>query len=519
MNCEGREKRAATHHSAPDSNRLIKSRLERPSASRPADKCSLTILCREQNPVLVGRETLVDSVRPQDGWRRSRLSNRRFIRRFVGSLIISVSLWGTYPASAQDKPLSQTEAVRVALQQSPQARAAKAVRDVAQVQAERDRPIARPTLNVVASGTAQGPRVTFPRPDYTPATILPEGAGRLDLVLEQTLYRAGIGAARQRYEAEAALAVEEYRRTLAEVALSVRKAYVDVLRAEAGVQMAQDGMEQAARYQQVVQKQIDAGVAKPIDAETVRAQVVEATGGLHKAQGGLELARQAFNYALGRPLLTPFALEAPGPLPLVPDSPDTAIAYAQQGRPELITLELNLRLAQAGVSLARTQSQPIITARGQFTEQTPTALLHEHYYGATLEVRFPLLDGGKTRQDTREAQSQVERVKAERDQARQGIELAVRKAWQTMRDANDSILLTGQQRESQEKTLVVALKAYEVGQGTVLAVQAAQREARNARESEMQATYDLYAAAADFAHAQGRDAQEISTLIGGTGKK
>ena len=434
-------------------------------------------------------------------------------------LLLCVFLWWQYPSSALEKPLSQAEAVRIALKQSPQARVAMAVRDAAQAQAERDRPAARPTLNAIASGTAQGPRVTFPRPDYTQATILPEGVGRLDLVIEQTLYRAGIGAARQRYEAEAALAAEEYRRTLAEIAHAARKAYVDVLRAESGVRTAQDGVEQAAKYQQLVQKQIDAGVAKPIDLETAQGQVTDATLGLHTAQSNLESARQAFNYALGRPVMTPFALEALGPLPAAPASPDAAIAYAQQNRPELITLELNLRMAQAGVSLARTQSQPTVTARGQFTEQTPTALAHEHYYGATLEVRFPLLDGGKTRQDMREAQSQVDRLNAERDRARLGFELDVRHAWQTMRDANERILASQRQRESREKVLVVALKAYEVGQGTLVAAQAAQNEARMAQENETRATYDLYAAAADFAHAQGRDAQEISTTGDSAGKK
>ena len=500
-------------------NRLIKSRLERPAANRPADGYHLRALLFQITHDFVQRAKPIVCTRPHDGWRHSRLSNRRLIRRFLVILIIIVSLWGKYPVRAQDKPLSQTEAIRIALQQSPQARVAKAVRDIAQVQAERNRPVARPTLNVVASGTAQGPRVTFPRPDYTPATILPEGAGRLDIVLEQTLYRAGIGAARQRYEAEAAVAVEEYRRTLAEVAQSVRKAYLDVLRAKSGVRTAQDGVEQATKYRQVVQKQIDAGVAKPVDAETAEMQATDATSGLHTAQSGLESVRQAFNFALGRPALTPLVLESPGPLPSVPVSPDAAIAYAQQNRPELITVELNLRMAQAGVSLARTQSQPTITARGQYTEQTPTALAHEHYYGATLEVRFPLLDGGKMRQDTREAQAQVERIKAERDQARLGIELAVRRAWQTMRDANDRILLTRKQRESQEKILTVALKAHEVGQGTALAVQAAQRETHTAQENETRATYDLYAAEADFAHAQGRDAQEISAIVGSTVKK
>ena len=53
----------------------------------------------------------------------------------------------------------------LAWQQSPQAKAAEYARQVAQVQADREKPVALPTLDATASGTAQGPRVTFPRPD------------------------------------------------------------------------------------------------------------------------------------------------------------------------------------------------------------------------------------------------------------------------------------------------------------------------------------------------------------------
>ena len=433
-------------------------------------------------------------------------------------LILSVLFFLNVPSChAQPKPLSQTEAVTIAMQQSPQARVAHAVWLAARTQAGRDKPQAQPTLTAVASGTAQGPRVTLPSPDYRTAVVLPEGAGRLDLILEQTLYHAGIGAARQRYAAEIALAKEDYLKTLADLAQSVRKAYMDVLRAESGVRIAQEGVDGAARYQQLVLQQIQAGTAKPIDAETVIAQVAEATSGLRKAESGVDLARKGFNYALGRPLGTAFALvplEPPATPKIVPAEVDTAIAYAQQNRPELVTLELNLRLAQAGVSLARTQAQPTIAARGQFTEQTPTALAHEHYYGATIEIRFPLLDGGKMRQDTREAQAQVSRLLAERDLARLGIELDVQRAWSKIRDANDQISSTGKQRVSQEKMLAVTEKAYEVGKGTAQEVQIAQRETRSARERELQSLYDLAAAIIDFAHAQGRDLRETEAFIG-----
>ena len=356
-------------------------------------------------------------------------------------LCISALLWWMWPFGsciAQDKPLSQTEAVMLAVKQSPQAQAAKAARDAAQAQADRDKPVGRPTLTATASGTAQGPRVTFPRPDYTPATVLPEGAARLDLTLEQTVYRAGIGAAKQRYAAQSALVTEDYRKSLSDLAYAARKFYMDVLRAQSGGRIAQEGLDAALRYQQTVDAQIRAGIAKPVDAETVIAQVAEAQGGVGTAQGGLRLAQFAFNKALGRSLNTPVTLEALGAMPVVPETPDVAIVIALQNRPELISLELNLQAAKAGVSLARLQSQPVVNARGQFTEQTPTAFQHEHYYAATLELRWTLLDGGKVQQDTREAKAQVARLEALREDARQGIALDVTQAWQKMVDAQSA---------------------------------------------------------------------------------
>ena len=433
------------------------------------------------------------------------------------ALCASVPLWWTGSLSschAQDKPLSQAEAVMLAVQHSPQAQAAKATRDAAQAQTDRDKPAARPTLTATASGTAQGPRVVFPRPDYTPATVLPEGAARLDLVLEQTVYRAGIGAAKQRYAAQSALVTEDYRKTLSDLALTVRKAIMDVLRAQSGVRTAQDGLDAALRYQQTVDAQIRAGVAKPVDAQTVIAQVAEAQAGVETAQGGLSLAQFAFNKAVGRSISTPVALEPLGALPVVPASPDAAIAYALQNRPELISLELNLQAARAGVSLARLQSQPVVNARGQFTEQTPTAFQHEHYYGATLELRWNLLDGGKVQQDTREATAQVKRLEALREDARQGIMLDVMQAWQKMRDANAQIGLAQIRVTGTQAAATVAETAYTVGRGTALEVQAAQREVRTARREEQQAATQLYSAAIDFAHAQGRDIHELDAVTG-----
>ena len=419
--------------------------------------------------------------------------------------LISTWLLALLSCSAGGQSLTPAASVAAALRQSPQVRLAKAVRDAALVEAERSKPVARPTLEARASGILQGPRVTFPRPDGSPATVLPEEVARLDLIVEQPLYRAGKGAAQERYGAALGAAEWEYRRALSAVALAARKAYLDVLRAEAGVRVAKDGLGAAQRYQELVARQIAAGLARPVDAETATGQAAEAQGGVTLATSALKLARLNFNRVTGRTRTAEVALEPLSDVPKAPESPDAAIAAALQHRPELRLLDETLRGAQAGIALAKSQTQPGLNLRGQISEQTPSAFVHEHYAAAILELRWPLLDGGKARLDTREARAQQERVEALRDDARQDVALEVTQFWQQMRDAQEKIGLTRTQREGLEATAAVAEKAYEVGRGTTIEVQAAQREVRSARAREVQALYDLHASSADFAHAQGED--------------
>ncbi len=414
----------------------------------------------------------------------------------VGSLLCLASV-------AHGQALTWDRSLAIAWKQSPAIKAAEYARQIAQVGADRGKPVSRPTLSATASGTVQGPRVTFPRPDNSFATVLPEEYGRVSLVLEQPLYSAGFGAAKERYAAMSSLAGLDYRKALTDVALSVRKAYLDVLKAESGLRSAQEGLTASQNYQSLVQRQVDAGVAKPVDAQTVLSQVAEAQSGIGQATGAVALAKLAFNRAIGRPLQTEVELDPAGDPPAVPDSPDAGIASALRNRTERLGLTQDLIAARAGGALARAQSQPALFARGEVAEQTPSAFLHEHYAAATLEIRWQILDGGRSRLDAREATAQTGRIQALIEDTEQGLALDVTQAWQRMREAKERIALTHIRRNAAAATATVAGKAYEVGRGTAQEMQAALREVKDAAEREIQATYDLWSAAADFRYAEG----------------
>ena len=407
-------------------------------------------------------------------------------------------------SSAQTRPMTLAESVTLALKQSPQARAAGFARDAAQVQADREKPIARPTVSVSASTMAQEPRVTFPYPNYAPATVLPESYSKVELTVEQVLYRAGIKAARQRYAAQSGAVSADYRKEISDIALSVRKAYFDVLRAESGLRDVNDGLKATQDFQVLTDAQIAAGLAKPVDAGAAKAQALEAASGAAVAESGLTLARMNFNRLIGRPLAMEVVLEPLAMAPIIPEKPDAAIAMALKSRPELQSLEQNLTAATAGISLAKTENQPVLSVRGTAIEQTQTAFLPQHYAAATLEIRWNVFDGGKTKLDTQEAKAQSQRLRSVLEDTRQAITLDVMQAWEKLRTTAKQITALEARLAAAQAAETVAKTAYQVGRGTILEAQAAQREVRTAQENLTRTRYDLLAAEADFEHAQGR---------------
>ncbi|CEK15230.1 TolC family protein [Chthonomonas calidirosea] len=421
------------------------------------------------------------------------------------SLVILVALiaYGISLCRAQETPTSLTisQAIQIALQQSPQAQAARYELASAEAAAEPDRPVARPSITATASGTEQGQEVRLPGISAPPT--LPEQFGQIKLEFEQPLYRAGLGAAKNRYQAERAIAYQNYRKELADIALSVSKACVDLLRAQAGLKAAEEGVAFAKEYAALVERQITAGFGKPVDRALAQSQTAEAELGLAKAQGAYHLAKMNLNRLLGRPLEASIQIVPPASLPEPPSSPEEAIATAQTQRPDLLLLDLQLQAAKAGLSLARLATQPTLSFHAELAEQTRTALVPQHYAAATIELDWQLLDKGERKANRAQAENAVERLVALRQDALSGIVLDVTQAWQQMEEAKAQLALAQVQLESSKASLAVAEKAYEVGQGMALDIKNAYHDYTTSQQSELQAEYDLIAAEFAFRHAQG----------------
>ena len=373
---------------------------------------------------------------------------------------------------------------------------------------------ARPTLQAIATGGAQGPRATYPAPRGYPNTVLPEEAGRLDLVLEQPLYHAGGKAARSRFDAHTALVNLDYRKELTAIAATVQRRFLDLYRAETGVSIATEGVDAAGKYRDLVQRLVASGSAKPVmNLQTAESQLAEARSGLTQAEMGEKLAKLAINQVLGRAINTPLNVPIVQPNTVtLPVNSDAGIEQALKNRTEVVELHLEIAAAKAGITLARSQSQPSLVARGQVTEQTPSAFVHEHYASAMLEIRLPILDNGRTNLDAREAEAQTKRLEALLEQANSGVSADVVRAFTRIQDAVSRERTTQAQITSVTATEGVTETAYSVGRATVFEVQAAYREVRLAKDKHANSVVDLLSAIDEFVQAQGIVPAYIDTI-------
>ena len=138
---------------------------------------------------------------------------------------------------------------------------------------------------------------------------------------------------------------------------SVRKAYLNVLRAKGLVEVStQARVNIQARVDQAT-KQFRAGAIAKLDLTRLQAQKFAADSDVINADNNYQVAKQVLNLALNRPIETEFEVETMTGLPAVQSPLDKLIELGQGHRPETVSLKntiiaLDAAKKYAGASMA-----------------------------------------------------------------------------------------------------------------------------------------------------------------------
>ena len=232
------------------------------------------------------------------------------------------------------------------------------------------------------------------------------------LSLTQDLFSGGGNIARRRRAlSQLRIGNEQYRKTLSDVELRTRLAYIDVLYAQDLIELTDKIRERRANNVRLIQLRFDGGRENAGSLARTQAQLAQAEFEVREAQRSLTYALRNLAAAMGRMEPAPGAsgdLRASKPNALLNleelmrQTPDYSIAHTQ------------IEAAKQGMKITRSARFPQINLRGSGGVGDGTGFhIYEGNWKVSLNASMPIYTGNRLRSDTAAAKEQV--VQSEMD--------------------------------------------------------------------------------------------------------
>jgi outer membrane protein len=428
----------------------------------------------------------------------------------LGLLLLPTPGFAEEPSSGT---LTLDEALRIARENQPQLRQARAGTEAAQARADQVRAPLLPQVN----GTASYQRSTanpVPRAG-TSSSALIAPPSRLDTFnffnfgvgANQLLYDFGqttgrLKAARASAEAEA----DFERATRLQVDLTVRTTYFNARAAKALMQVAKESLANQDRHFGQISAFVEVGTRPEIDLAQARTDRANTRVQLINAENAYETAKAQLNQAMGIEGSTGYDV-VDETLPALDNedlSLDLLLEEATAARPELTALSNQVRAQEFTLRSVENGYMPSLSLSTGLTRGgTELGNLAWNWEGGVL-LSWPLFQGGLTRAQGREARANLTNVRSQADIIRQQVRLEVDEARLTVRAAKAAIGAANEALINGAERLRLAEKRYETGVGNIIELEDAQLALFNAEAQKVQAEYNLSAARARLLKALGR---------------
>ncbi len=331
--------------------------------------------------------------------------------------------------------------------------------------------------------------------------------------------RNGVKAARNRVEAGQA----DLRNTESAIFSQVVAAYMDVLRTEALTALAANNVAVLRTNLEATSDRFQIGDLTITDVAQSRSRLAVAEGDLRLAEANLIAARETYIRLVGR---APGELEAPPPLPGLPDTVGEAIVSALENNPNLIAAKERAeaagfdtkaagagRLPTVGVFVNGEYSDFFGTLGGpvaaQFAQSEKTA-------NAGVRVTIPLFQGGLPAARQRQAGARESAALEDVIASERQIIAETRATWSNWQAANAVIKSAQAAVEAAELSLEGVRAENSIGNRTIIEVLNAEQELVAARAQLVTARRNAYVAGFNLLALMGRaEARDLNLDTGG----
>jgi outer membrane protein len=322
--------------------------------------------------------------------------------------------------------------------------------------------------------------------------------------LSQPLYRGGRtvnGIAQAEANVEAAR--QALRQTEQGVLQSTVRAYMDVLRDQAVVELNQANLDRLNRQLDATRDRFEVGELTRTDVAQAEARVSGAISSLVAAQGVLESSRATFRRVIG---LEPADLSRVPALGALPENVEDARRIALEENPLVRQAVRSEEASRAAVEVANGVILPSVNLTSALSRGYDTSSFNDRLDSAsiTATVTVPLYQSGSEYSAVRQAKQTNSQRRIDIETQRRAVVESVTQAWATLNSATEQIRANVDQVRAAEVALDGVQQEAEVGARTVLDVLDAEQELLNAQVALVRSERDEFVAGFDLRVALGR---------------
>ncbi len=355
----------------------------------------------------------------------------------------------------------------------------------------------RPTVTLSADGSTQ-----HTDGDNTGSSdSTPHSAS---LRISQPLYRGGrtVNGIAQA-EANVLAARQTLRQTEQTVLQSTVRAYMDVLRDQAVVELNNNNLERLRRQLEATRDRFEVGEVTRTDVAQAEARVSGAISSLVAAQGTLESSRATFRRVVG---LEPVNLSRVPTLGPLPQSEEEARQVALDENPLVQQAVRSEEASRAAVDVARGVIYPTVSLSASASRSYDSSTFNDRLDSASLSatVSVPLYQTGSEYSQIRQAKQTNSQRRIDIETQRRAVTESVTQAWAALNAATEQIRANVDQVRANEVALDGVRQEAEVGSRTVLDVLDAEQELLNSQVALVRSERDEFVAGFDLRVALGR---------------
>jgi len=289
--------------------------------------------------------------------------------------------------------------------------------------------------------------------------------------LRQNLF-AGLSTKNEVKRQRARVRSEAYivKSTSENLALRTTRAYIDVLRYQALLELARKNLELHETIGKQIELRSKSGVGRKADMDQVLSRIKLAEANVGVARQNLADAKTTYQALIGE---LPSKLERPEvPQDLLPDRLDEALQIALQHHPTLRSAKADLDARKAQADVAKSRFMPILDIEVDqvWEDETNYSYSRREDLRAMVRFRYNLFNGWKDRARRAETVELINEAREIRNHTRRQVIESLNLSWMAYRSIVDRLPLLKQRVEFATITARSYRRQWKIGKRTLLDV-------------------------------------------------